>query len=565
MNAQKNKELIQKLKEEIKKSHVKSSQRYYLEKLLKKFQKTTKTRMKKELKTANTIINKDTLINQEFIDNNPGPYQVEGGNEIKKVKIKFDNIIINNLEQYFIINSDHILFYGERIGIINIINIENYIGLIHNTGNYSNITIRNLGLGNENSTLIKYGGWLVGENFGYEATNNYIFSCINYGDLINEGCGGFVGANCNIYIKNCENYGSFGNNRDIGGICGERTKGIIENCTNYSDVTEYNSGIISDVNNNIIIKNCINGGKLIGGDGIVGFINSEPQVLIQNCSNRGEFKSIYSSGIIGAISGGYVRILNCINNGNINDYNSGILGFALGFFEIPQVIIRNCVNDGNIGNKSSGICGGFSYVSDSEIVNCTNNGKITGELSSGIISDIEGYFIINKCINNGTLLNNNTSGIVLSIVDYGKITNCKNTSSLTYKNSSGIVNEILEPFLWNSDDSDGNIINNCINEGDLISNNNGGILGINSVAKVINCKNKASIVGVNSGGIFPANSEEGCIAENCINYGSIIGLNAGGIFGDYSKGTAINCKNQGKIIGLNAQPIFGPNSTGKIE
>ena len=249
---------IKKLKEEIKKSDVKSPKRFYLEKTLKNFQKKIKTRMKKELKTANTIINKNTLINQKFLDNNPGPYQVEGGNETKKISINFDKIIINHPEQYFIINSDYIEFYGGSSGIINIINIENYIGLIHNTGNYSNIIIRDLTLNSENSTLIEYGGWLVGEHFGYEATNNYIFKCDNNCPITNQGCGGLVGASSNIYIKICENYGTFGNNEYIGGICCEYTKGIIENCTNFSDVARNNGVFISSVNDNKLIKNCMN-------------------------------------------------------------------------------------------------------------------------------------------------------------------------------------------------------------------------------------------------------------------------------------------------------------------
>ena len=476
-----------------------------LDKYLVKADKVPKSLKVKKLKTANTVINKNTNIDQAWLDANPGPYAVQGGSESNVIGVTFLGILNVKQDTYFMIETDYVNIFGFTL---NFENIKDYVGLVQNEKS-SNINIFNFTVKGKNSSLLENSGWILGTNFGTEAENNKVENCRNYLPItINSG--GIVGNNSKIHAIRCRNNGEFKLDNDklskSGGIAGIDVSGKIENCYNYSDLEGRAAGMVYITTKDLDIINCGNYHKLNNiCAGIIGFVFGEKPK---------------------------VNILNCLNDGDLDNTSSGII---LGVQDNAQVLIKDCRNWGNcFGYAASGIMQTqiFSNPEASiEITGCTNYGNLNREISTGIIYSARYNLNINNCVNHGEILNRFSSGIIFR----------------TYKPHKNIK------------------VENCTNHGNILGTNSGGISTKLAIIKINKCVNNGTVTGTGSGGIYGPGTAKGAIAENCVNNGVVNGVNTGGIFGAWSQGTAKNCKNGGKLIGLNAEPILGYKSTGKIE
>ena len=210
-----------------------------------------------------------------------------------------------------------------------------------------------------------------------------------------------------------------------GGIVGVND-GTIVNCYNDADINEVITKASEDANsNNIIggvsglnrgsINNCYNNAYIKGHaetGGISGFVCSAGTV--QKCYNTGNIKTYSegSGGIVGAITNGNIK--NCYNTGEVSDFSYGELSSKHGGiggiagYMTEDAVIDSCYNTGNIKNvyqsypnvnAAGGIVG---TITDGNIKNCYNTGKIGGTDFTGGIAGYNGGYIT-ACYNIGMI------------------------------------------------------------------------------------------------------------------------------------------------------------------
>lgn len=240
-------------------------------------------------------------------------------------------------------------------------------------------------------------GGICGQNSGLNH-DDYITDCYNTGDITDLGTGndravgGICGENCSGFISDCHNTGCVSDSGtegcSIGGICGwnsiwEGHNGSITNCYNTGEVTgtaaSANVGGVCGYNfDNGSISNCYNTGKVAGtaeSTNAGGICGDNSNSSVSSCYNIGEVTGTATSTNAGGVCG-----YNLDNGSILNCYNTGeVAGTAA---------------NANVG----GICGDNS---DSSISSCYNIGNITGAA--------EGCEVGNVCGANS---------------DSGSITNC---------------------------------------------------------------------------------------------------------------------------------------------
>ena len=505
-----------------------------------------------------TIINTNTIIDQTYIDNNIGPYTVEGGTINNPLIITLDYTLNINANTYFIINCDYVKITS-GFTYLTLDNVSNYIGLVQNMNN-NNILIENISIIGTNSTLNPGAGWIAGSNFGIGCINNIINSC--YSHLpIPYNSGGIVGSNSIVNIYYCGNSGeilelydpdiTYLQSSNSGGIYGNNCSGICTNCSNYGIINgSFSGGIIGGLpNNNFTLDSCYNFGNINGGiiQYSAGIISSSPYketFSISNCVNYGIVNNS-CSGIIKVINTNISQIQSCVNYGNlIGGFSSGILGSNNSGLNVN---IIDCINYGNIlGTESYGIAYNnpppFAGKSSINALNCKNYGIISGQKSGGIIGPYSKYIIANNCTNYGNISGLYSGGIFTYNTSDCSVIECSNTGNIESENAGGIIGQ--DSVI---------IIENCINSGIISGIGAGGIAGAGSGCVINNCTNNGEINGINAGGIFGAWSNGS--AQDCVNTGSIIGVSSGGIYGEFSTGVSTNCVNSAHLVAVNSRNI----------
>ena len=230
-------------------------------------------------------------------------------------------------------------------------------------------------------------------------------------------------------------------------------------CTNNANVTGTGlggtaAGIAYIITENTIVEDCVNNGKL----------------SMQNGMAAGIAVNVYSS-----------TIKNCINNGSINGYNiaSGIVIDVQGELIPGTTEISGCINKGRIEANSyydhyaSGICSKYKGNFDSPgkliISNCVNEGYVKGGTVAGIICEANGKLEITSCENNGNIDGDDSAAGICEYINNAqnhnkiKISNCKNNGDISAESAAGIVD-----YGYYFD------INNCINNGNILSDRCGG-------------------------------------------------------------------------------------------
>lgn len=179
----------------------------------------------------------------------------------------------------------------------------------------------------------------------------------------------------NSKITNCKNYTNVTGYNMVGGIAAFPQQGDVQNCINYGNIVLTGKaylyggvGGIAGSTAKINITNCTNIGKIeeqINSGNIGGIIGYATNIVIDSCLNNG----ISKNGIIGWITNGNNKILNCYNlakcdNGIINSYRGAS-------WENELILdISNCYNLGEVTN--SGIIGHQGTVCKSITLNIEN-------------------------------------------------------------------------------------------------------------------------------------------------------------------------------------------------
>jgi len=375
------------------------------------------------------------------------------------------NIIISNIDNYFIIPTNFITING-NYKIFSVNNVTNYPGLIRNgTGidattppsisstGYNNIIIQNLTVTSNNSTLRTYAGWVCQSYFGCSSSGiNIITNCINNATISNIHAAGIIGH---------------------AGFTSSTGTNTISECRNTGNMTELCGGITARRYGYLssavfLITNCENYGNLPSGSSTNGgicshrtFESSTNSTTVSNCRNYGAINMVTAGGITGQThclaSTGNNIITDCINYGNISASSAGgICGlFSFANATLSSVnSIRNCINNGNIISDGCGGIGGEAIFNNSygsnTISNCKNTGSVLGVNAGGIVgldigstdSDYSSTYTVNiiHCYSLGVVSNSTTMGGLC-----GNITDTNARALININNCYTLYGEIKVP------------------------------------------------------------------------------------------------------------------------
>ena len=222
-------------------------------------------------------------------------------------------------------------------------------------------------------------------------------NCYSTGGIV--GLGGYT-------IENCTNKANVEGKNYVGGINGKAAIKII-NCKNSGNILINQISIADGGAGGIIgsngseIVNCKNYGTVDGVSVIGGIIGcSNAKSIINDCYNKGkigtEEYSNNSGGILGYHRGNSIKVLNCMNQGEIfgKGNKGGIVGTSTGVATTweMEIAICNSYNIGKIESKNGtagGIIGiqggGYAIKYYSSIENVWNTGEVSGIYLGSII------------------------------------------------------------------------------------------------------------------------------------------------------------------------------------
>lgn len=366
-----------------------------------------------------------------------------------------------------------------------------------------------------------------------------------HSDAIAEGydvtCGGIAGRAGNF--DNCSFSGTVrllkeGSSSQAGGIAGAMNSGAkISNCE-FSGTIESPAVNAADIGGiagsaDGLIESCVNNGMITADMGTP-VEKGHEQSSGTNCG--GIVGAAYVSSIGGEKDGSKgIEIVNCTNNGKISAscYAGGIAGRTNNDASDYTITISDCTNNAVLtsADKTAGICPNVRNSGRAlNVVNCVNNAALTGECS-GIIRELQAI--------NGTLT----------------VSGCKNTADL---NASGICGGVIGVAYCTMDREAHLTVENCRNDGNLTAKEHiGGIAAYFNNAG--NTTRDADVVKV----------------QNCVNTGDLTTESynsfAGGIVGGFgikdSQSEISGCVNIGDITFLDTleNAVANESSDGKFE
>jgi hypothetical protein len=325
---------------------------------------------------AQTISSSFTFT-QVTADTYSWPITITGGSSGDPVIVTLaENISLNLVSQYFIIDGEYIIFDGGNKSFT-VSNVPNYTGLFrHGTGpgsGFDNIEIKNTKVLSVNSILQSNSGWIAQQYFGYGSTNVIIRNCSSDGEM-SYSSGGIAGSYSTCTIMNSHSSGwiyYYG-----GGIFGAYSSGTAINCYSTGNQDDFCGGIFG----------------------------SECNGSAQDGYSTGAIGS-FSGGIMGAYSSGTAT--RCYSTGYINSYGGGIAGYEF------YGNVAYSYSTGFIGYSAGGIAGennyGFHQHCYSIGVIDDLGGGITGNNDNGWYSDCyaENSGVWNDDNANGALVNSN--------------------------------------------------------------------------------------------------------------------------------------------------------------
>jgi hypothetical protein len=300
------------------------------------------------------------------------------------------DIILSTSDSYFECISSHIQFGKSTLnddGIkptVTINAVTGYNGLIINgrfSLAYSDVTIINLHINGLNSTLTSNSGWVAGEYFGKNVTNNLIKNCSSEGPINASLAGGIAGAytganSGNVQIIGCSSNGTISGSQRTGGIVGSycaQNGGtvIIDRCYSKGNIgiggTNGAGGIAGNNcgdNGTVIITNCYSEGNIgSGAGGITGLFtgSNSGTVTIEKCYSTGPING--GGGIVAPESNSLVTVTNCFSTGPITGggiYGSNAGGKAFNCYTSGVCGVNGGIFAGNPSDNPSGSSNNFS-------------------------------------------------------------------------------------------------------------------------------------------------------------------------------------------------------------
>ena len=196
------------------------------------------------------------------------------------------------------------------------------------------------------SFLANYCGWIGGQGYGSDGTNNFIIGCSSNGDISAFG-GGIVGSeaatvnvssSADLNIIGCSSSGliSSGSGGIAGEYCGQNSNSNVNifKCSSSGTISSNSGGIVgrfAGYQANCTIEKCYSTGNI--GENAGGIFGIEAggyggSAIAQDCYSLGNIE-LNAGGIFGSspgIAGGSVNATNCYSTGTITTTGNGIFG-----------------------------------------------------------------------------------------------------------------------------------------------------------------------------------------------------------------------------------------------
>lgn len=395
----------------------------------------------------------------------------------------------------------------------NVSGIVNYIDSTNSNTEEDTIILRNV---KNNGTMTIYttehnnNPYSSGIAYEIRGGNLYLEGLVNTGEFnINLPSDGYaITSGLIVYdyaektvMKDSYNTGDFNVNHlslNASGLISESSDITVDNC--------FNSG---DVNSDEVIKEGVPDDEYLAianayGD-FGGLFAHSYDYNITNSYNTGTILAAYGT-VGGLVANGYGKITNSYNTGDIYGINTigGLQGYGSGE-------ITNSYNTGNITVWAAdpfyeynitfvgGLYGGSDYAEEISIDNCYNTGNISvlGKIAdqNSTIAGIStaAYGTIKNSYNRGNLYSKYSKIYMSGIADgyYSEISNVYNSGSITFENAERTEVEPWWDSIVYSGISDGCIVTNAYNLGDIVINDGYSALGIGG--ETTNCVNTGNI------------------------------------------------------------------------
>lgn len=227
----------------------------------------------------------------------------------------------------------------------------------------------------------------------------------------------------------------------IGGFAG-KAYGLIENCVNKLAVSTektYAAGFAGETYDGARFVKCVNRGTIKASGYIGGIVangkNATGDLSFTDCANEGTLHSTGTTSSYSGYVGGIVaktveaKFIRCYNTGEIKadrtdmaSNMAGIVGYLAGTKGNPYCVFEECYNTADI-TGNGGLAGIVAYTASTvgasrmQMTGCYNKGNLTAIATStsakpaaGILANITPGSMIQDCWNEGNIVSNKTSG-----------------------------------------------------------------------------------------------------------------------------------------------------------
>jgi hypothetical protein len=316
----------------------------------------------------------------------------------------------------------------------------------------------------------------------------------------------------------------------------------IMNCVNNADITSTNGSNAAGIGlglgtSTVELIDCINNGVVFSIQNAYGIIvcASTVSATITGCTNNGlvhhdppSGSAQANQGLAGICGGGLLTAINCINNSNIDSFGPTVgqrWNQTSGMFirMVAGSYFEGNINNGNVHGASNvaSIIGTTLAGGGIEVVNCVNNGSVTGGISTAGLFNGSSIILVDGCINNGNVNGVRGLAAIMPTAANGVIVrNSKNTGTITaIGDGSGAANQGVAGLVHNV--QAGALMEDCVNDGDVIAvNQRAAGFSRNCNGTIRRCINRGNISGGSRGAgmvIFPS----ACVMEDCVNEGDV--------------------------------------------
>ena len=323
------------------------------------------------------------------------------------------------------------------------------------------------------------------------------------------------------------------------------------------------AGLFGYLASGAVVKDLTIDASNITGNQYTGAVAGYSEGSVTECQAGKKVKvegAVYTGGLIGYST---APLSSLRNQGTVTGGYSNTGGIA-GYLMSSGKALLDCQNEGEITgkDKTGGIVGTFlSDTADSAAAqDCSNKGTVEGQGYNaggiaGLVSGGNNAVTIEKCTNLGTVKGSGVNGGIAGLLDSKKVTviKCNNDGEVTGSGAGGIVG------------NNQGRISDCYNSGSIEAKQDGGGIAAyqpEGDGVIVKCYNEGTVTATSCAGGITGTNET--YIDNSYNSGKVRGDSfIGGIAGK-NTGTIDNVYGAGTVTGETAKGSIAGRNNGYI-